>query len=378
MDNGVLLSIIVPTFNEGDNVRRVVREVAHALPDTAYEIVFVDDSTDHTADILQQLAAENSRVRFLHRTHERGLGTAVVRGFDLAAGEFIAVMDADLQHPPAVLQDMLKIMDTGADIVIPSRFIPGGSDGGLAFHRKVISFAARLMGQVALKRLRNITDPTSGFFMMKRSIVQGVHLQPIGWKILIEVLARGRYDRVVEIPYAFQAREAGISKMSLREQWNYIRHLVVLTKDSPSDRRLFLFLLVGASGVVVNMGLYDWFVHVALPIPAAGTLSALIAMGTNFVLNDRITWRDAASTNSSVLLRATKYIVTSLVGIGVNVGVLYVLNHDGHVHYLLANLLGIAAATLWNYAINNVWTWRIKSTPPIADPVLVQHVDRLP
>lgn len=380
MDN-LLLSIIVPTFNEGDNVRRVVHEVAFALPDTFYEIVFVDDSVDDTPDILQQLSVEYANVRYIHRTQERGLGTAVVRGFELATGRYVAVMDADLQHPPAVLRDMLITMETGmaagADIVIPSRFVPGGSDGGLAPHRKVVSFVARLMGQVALKRLRHITDPTSGFFMMKRSVVQGVALQPIGWKILIEVLARGHYDRVLEIPYAFQAREAGISKMSLREQGNYILHLVKLVKESPSDRRLFLFLLVGASGVVINMALYDWFVHLTMPVPTAGTLSALFAMCSNFLLNDRVTWRDHSSPQSSVLTRAAKYILTSLVGIGVNVGVLYVLNHQGHMDYLLANLLGIIVATLWNYAINNSWTWRVKSGSVIADKALVQHVDRM-
>ena len=225
MDNVVLLSIIVPTFNEGDNVRRVVREVAHALPDTAYEIVFVDDSTDHTPLILEVLSHENLHIRVLHRTAERGLGSAIVRGFKEARGSVLAVMDGDLQHPPSVIPVMLSMMEKGADLVVPSRFIPGGSDGGLTLSRKFVSLVARWIAQVLFSRVRSISDPTGGLFMLRREVIDGLRFDAGSWKILIEILVRGCYGLVIEIPYTFRARDLGTSKMSYRAQFDYLWHL---------------------------------------------------------------------------------------------------------------------------------------------------------
>ena len=357
----MLLSIVVPTFNERSNVVRVAQEVASALSDIHYELIFIDDSNDDTPIVLEQIALSDARVRFEHRSDERGLGTAVVRGFEISVGDVLAVMDADLQHPPAILREMLNEIDSGADIVIPSRFVPGGSDGGLALHRKIVSAVARYMGRSSLHRLRKITDPTSGFFMFKKSVVVGISLRPIGWKILIEVVARGRYQKIVEIPYVFRPREAEMSKMSLREQWNYILHLMVLVKDSPSDRRLLLFLLVGCSGVVVNMIVYIILVHLHVTVTTAGFFSALVALISNFILNDRITWVHLNVRNRWIG-KALRYFSTSLVGIGIDVGVLSVLYHVFHIHYVLANLSGIFVATSWNFIVNDRWTWKNNKT----------------
>ena len=222
------LSIVVPTYNERENVVRLAGCLADVMKDRSYELIFVDDSTDDTPFILDKLAASNPRVRCMHRTNERGLGTAVVKGFEACRGHIVAVMDADLQHPPELLPMMLKVIDSHADIVIPSRFIPGGGDGGLNLFRKTISGTARYMGKVLLKPLRRIADPTSGFFMFKKEVIEGVNLEPVGWKILIEVLIKGHYLNVAEIPYHFEARKIGESKMSLKEQLNYVRHVIKL------------------------------------------------------------------------------------------------------------------------------------------------------
>ena len=349
-----MLSIIVPTYNERDNVERLVERIRAAVP-IPFEIVFVDDSRDDTPQILARLAARYPEIRFVHREDDRGLGTAVVTGFRLARGDLLAVMDADLQHPPEKLMDLVREAERGADVVVPSRFVPGGSDGGLSPFRKLVSWSARWLARLLLRRVRPITDPTSGFFLLRRSVIEGVELNPVGWKILIEVLVKGRYRRVVEIPYAFKARAAGESKMGWREQWEYLVHLVRLIASSPEDRRFWLYCLVGASGVVVNFAVYGVLVNLAhLYVPFAGALAAACAMMSNFLLNDRFTWRDARG-ERRLPVRAVRFLLVSATGVLISAGVLELIHRA--VHYLLANLVASGAAVWWNFTLNNRWTW---------------------
>jgi dolichol-phosphate mannosyltransferase len=231
------ISIVVPTFNEADNVGNLVNQINYALRGIDYEVIFVDDSTDNTPDMIMEVQKENNRVRMEHRTTETGLATAVLRGFALAEGDYIAVMDADLQHPPQILRSMYFVLESGIDFCVPSRFIPGGSDGGLGPYRKLVSGVARYIGKVLLPCLRKITDPTSGLFMFKKSVIEGdCKLQPIGWKILVEVLALGNYKSVVEIPYKFQARPTGESKLSSKVTVEYIKQVFGLMKRGKKQR----------------------------------------------------------------------------------------------------------------------------------------------
>ena len=224
------VSIVVPTYNESENVGNLANQIDYALRGIEYEIIFVDDSTDDTVDAIKAVMAENPNVRLKHRDTEKGLATAVLMGFDLATGDYIAVMDADLQHPPAILRSMYACLETGVDFCVPSRFIPGGSDGGLGPYRKLVSGVARYIGKIMLPSLRKISDPTSGLFMFKRSVIDGADLRPIGWKIMVEVLAMGTYKTVVEIPYKFQARPAGESKLSSKVTVEYLKQVADLTK----------------------------------------------------------------------------------------------------------------------------------------------------
>ncbi len=224
------ISIVVPTYNESENVGNLVNQIDYALRGIDYEVIFVDDSTDDTPQAIEKVIAENPKVRMEHRETEKGLATAVLKGFSLAGGDYIAVMDADLQHPPAILRSMYAVMETGVDFCVPSRFIPGGSDGGLGPYRKLVSGVARYIGKIALPSLRKITDPTSGLFMFRRSVIEGADLQPIGWKIMVEVLAMGTYKSVVEIPYKFQARPAGESKLSSKVTIEYLKQVAQLMK----------------------------------------------------------------------------------------------------------------------------------------------------
>ena len=248
-----MITVIIPTFNERNNTVAIVDRINDAMRNIDYEVLFVDDSTDDTEQILKSLSLRDRHVRYIHRDNERGLATAVVKGFKEAKGNIVAVMDGDLQHPPELLPLMYEGIMNGHDVVIPSRFIPGGDDGGLNIFRKMISFTARCIACISIKSLRHLTDVTSGVFMIRKEVLHDAQLSPIGWKILIEILVKGHYQSVLEIPYAFQARSTGDSKMSMREQVNYMRHIGRIIYDKPSEARFLLLSLVGGVGVAINL-----------------------------------------------------------------------------------------------------------------------------
>ncbi len=224
------LSVVVPTYNEAGNVEVLAEKIGQALEGIDYDIYFIDDSTDDTPDILSSLAGRDRHVQFLHRVNEKGLATAVIKGFEIADGDFLACMDADLQHPPEILRPMYAALCSGADICVPSRLIKGGSDGGLNLYRKFVSGTARWMGKILLPCLKRISDPTSGLFMFRKEMLEGADLQPVGWKIMIEVLAMTDYSLVVEIPYTFCDRASGQSKLSKDATLQYIEQLFGLRR----------------------------------------------------------------------------------------------------------------------------------------------------
>lgn len=224
------LSIVVPTFNEKDNIPVLFERVDKALQGINYELIFIDDSNDETPRVIEELQQEHSNVVLRHREDEKGLATAVLLGFSIAQGKYLAVMDADLQHPPEILRSMFAVICRGFDFCIPSRFIPGGSDGAFKFHRKVISAVARYIGKIALRSLRQISDPTSGLFMFRRECIKNADLRPIGWKIMVEVLAMSDYRNVCEIPYSFCKRNSGESKLSGKVTREYLMQLLRLMR----------------------------------------------------------------------------------------------------------------------------------------------------
>lgn len=217
------LSVVIPSYNEKDNIHTLVEQIDNALTGIDHEIVFVDDSTDGTEKVIAEVSTSKPYVKCYHRENEKGLATAVLLGFRKANGDYLACMDADLQHPPAILRTMYAAMESGADFVIPSRLIPGGDDGGLNWYRKLVSGTARYIGKILLPCLRPVSDPTSGLFMFKKEAINGADVRPIGWKIMVEVLAMARYDTIVEIPYKFQDRVAGESKLDSTVTMQYLQ-----------------------------------------------------------------------------------------------------------------------------------------------------------
>jgi dolichol-phosphate mannosyltransferase len=239
---GPFVSLVIPTFNEADNITELLAQLTSAIPaELSAEVIFVDDSTDGTPSVIRE-AARHCRlpVSVLHRRKPaRGLGGAVAAGLRLARAPWIVVMDADLQHPPSLA---LKLVAAGteaeADVVVASRYVAGGSRAGLdGIHRTLASGLCTLLTRIAFRRhLRGVSDPMSGFFAVRASSLDPELLRPFGYKILLELIVRCQPARIVEVPYRFQERFAGVSKSGLREGWRFLRHVVALRFGSTRAR----------------------------------------------------------------------------------------------------------------------------------------------
>ena len=353
------LTIIIPTYNEQDTVRLIVRRIHEVVSKTAcqYEILFIDDSIDETPAILNELRQEYKEVDYIHRSGERGLASAVVRGFACANGSKMIVMDSDLQHPPELIPIIIERL-SNADIVVPSRFIAGGSDGGLTLYRKLVSWTARVIGRIFIRKLRNISDCTSGYFGINRSVIAEKKLDPVGWKILMEVLVKGAYSTVHEIPYCFGVRGEGTSKMTATEQWDYLRHLARMIMNSPEDRRFFCFCLVGTSGVLVNMVTLEVLISVfRMNILEASLGASFIAMVSNFFWNDTLTWRERRQSSFwKRLIQFPQFLFIAILGIFVTAATVKMLAlFDISVY--IGQILGIVLAASGSFYANNKWTW---------------------
>lgn len=357
MSRAMRLSLVVPTRNEAENIEPLCSAVAAALGETPYELVFVDDSEDDmTVPALERAASKDRAVRFEHRAVSDGLSGAVLRGLALSRGEVVAVLDGDLQHPPEILPRMLARIDAGADLVVGSRFVPGGDDGGLGPDRRLVSFVARASIWAALNRTRGLHDPTTGCFMFRREGLSGARPEAVGWKVLLEVVQRGRFERIEEEPLRFAPRRHGVSKLGGRQVLDLYRQLWRLARASPDDRRLYLFALVGLSGVVVNMAVFLALSRAGLVPEAAAPVSAVAAMVSNFIWNERFTYRDRRS--GQVGGRAFRAVATQAVGVGVDTGIVALAHSVFGLPGALANLLGILVAAGWNYGIFSTWVWR--------------------
>ncbi|MEU0372568.1 glycosyltransferase family 2 protein [Streptomyces sp. NPDC006283] len=252
------VTIVVPTFNESGNIRELLRRLTESVPSRLpCEVLFVDDSTDDTPEVIRSAAQDCPfPVDVLHRdTPTGGLGGAVVEGMRKAGSDWIVVMDADLQHPPALVPELVAAGEqAGADLVVASRYIRGGSREGLAggYRIAVSRGATWLTKGLFPRRLRGISDPMSGFFAIRRSVVTADVLKPLGYKILLELAVRCRPETVAEVPFVFQDRFAGESKSTAKEGMRFLGHLTGLRTASPVARMIG-FGLIGLTGFVPNL-----------------------------------------------------------------------------------------------------------------------------
>ena len=227
------LSLIIPTFNEARNLAELTAQLTALLEPrlgAGYELVVVDDdSPDRTWELALSLAAVDPRIRVLRRTRERGLSTAVIRGWQVARGEVLGVIDADLQHPPEITVALWDAIEAGADLAVGSRHVEGGGVSDWSVRRRALSRGAQLLGLALLPGVvSRVKDPMSGYFMIRREAIAGRTMNPLGYKILIEVLGRGDVGRIAEVGYVFRERSEGASKVTWRLYIAYLRHLARL------------------------------------------------------------------------------------------------------------------------------------------------------
>ncbi len=355
-----LLSIIVPTYNERENIPVLVERVKNALSDIEFELVIVDDdSPDGTWKLAEELRKKYPFLKVIRRKNERDLATAVIEGFRKSKGDVLTVMDADLQHPPEKIKEMFKKIQDGAEIVVGSRYVAGGEIENWSFKRKFYSKGARAIAYLLLPKSREVKDPLSGFFMLKRDVIKNVELHPIGYKILLEILIKGKYKKVEEVPILFKDRERGSSSLVFKEYGKYSRHLLRLSWEEGEILRFVKFGLVGGSGILINEGLL-WFLWgmMGIYLLLSSLISVEVSIIWNFIWNEVWTFHDRGKEGvKEFFKRMGKFNLVSIIGLILNVAILMFLNKVFGIYPLTANIVGIAVAFIWNFAANNLWTW---------------------
>ena len=295
------------------------------------------------------------------RREEKGLATAVVHGLKHAAGNIIGVMDADLQHPPEVLPDLIKALESGADMAVASRYIKGGGCPNWGLSRKIISKVALMVSHLLLPSTRRVKDPLTGFLHVPAGECRPLtRLKPIGYKICLEIMLIGDFQHIVEVPFIFEERSAGKSKLRPQQQIDYLKHIFSLMARTGEIKRFLKFIGVGFSGTLVNIGvlrlvtaLTHWNARSFSLIPGIE-----VSIITNFLLNDYFTFADRRTGKTvSFFGRMLKYNLIALAGAVINWGVAALLVNAG-VNIFLSDFIGIVIAFLWNYFFSTIWAWK--------------------
>jgi dolichol-phosphate mannosyltransferase len=358
------LAVVVPTFNEAANVQTLVSQLDAALGGLRWEVVFVDDdSPDGTAAVVRAVAATDARVRLVHRVGRRGLAGACIEGMLATTAPYVAVMDADLQHDERLLPRMLTALrDEDLDIVVGSRHVAGGSLGDWAEDRKLASQVATRLSGLVLKA--DLKDPMSGFFMLRRELIDEVvrELSGIGFKILLDIFITARRPlRFRELPYTFGTRVAGTSKLDSMVATEYILMLLDKTLGRYIPTRFIPFAFIGGLGVFVHMFvLWALFGRLGVSFVAGQTAATLVAMTFNFFLNNVFTYRDRRLRGWGLLRGWLSFTVACSVGAVANVGIATYLFHatpPGGIWWMVSALAGIIVGAVWNYAVTAVYTW---------------------
>ena len=366
----IKFSLVLPTYKESQNIESIVQILTDLLNDYLpgqYELIVVDDdSPDLTWKIAQELLPHYPQLRVMRRETERGLSTAVIRGWQVARGEILGVIDADLQHPPEVLLQLLQEMESGADLAVASRHVEGGGVSEWSAVRRFLSRGAQTLGLIILPEvIGRLSDPMSGYFMVRRRAIVGKSLSPVGYKILIEVAARGKVRWIAEAGYVFRERIAGESKVTWKQYIEYIQHLIQLRFSLWPVERFFRFGVVGFSGVFVDMGVLYLLSDpsmLAWNLTRSKIIASELAIINNFLWNDFWTFGDIARRQPGKrqrLKRLIKFNIICLAGLILNVLLLNIFFNLFKIDRYLANLIAIALVTIWNFWVNLKLSWRV-------------------
>ena len=356
------ISIIIPTYKEKENINSLVERIHNSLSKYDYEIVIVDDNSADGSEELVADLAKKYPVKILVRKNKRGLSSAVVDGITSTDSDFVIVMDADLLHPPEVLPDIVKALESH-DFVMGSRYIKGGSPGEWKLSRKIVSKVATLM---ALPIAPKVKDPMSGFFGFKRAVLDTATLSPTGWKIGLEILVRSKFKSVTEVPYTFVARAHGESKLSRRIIWQYVQQLMDLYSFK---YQVLNFMVVGGIGYVINIGLYSLLTL----LPSLKTfefnqvgksyylppfvISSLVAMISNYLLNKVSTFKGWKEQKGGF----GRYIAMGLATLVLDTALLFVFVDKFSLAPQPAAALAILIVFIVRFFIARSWVWKTKT-----------------
>ena len=378
-ENGQI-SIIIPTYNESENIIKILHSIGEILPKgiPTQTIVVDDNSPDGTGKLVEDYLKNVKKmadytIEIIHRKAKDGLGSAILKGIQQAKGDTIVVMDCDMSHPPQIIPKLIEsIKKYQYDIAVASRYIKGGKIHGWSLKRKVMSKFATLIAKKGLGI--NTHDPMSGFFAFKSNIIKGLHIDAIGYKFLLELLVKTKGVTIKEIPYTFQDRELGSSKLTIKtifdyykSVWKLYRYGKPLEKQEKRSSVKFLskagrFYTVGASGFIVNYmisllfagGISDlWYLH-------ANVIGIIASITTNFILNKTWTFGDRDFRIKNTLSQYGKFTMFSSLGALVQLGVVYFLVDNSELAYPFALILAVITAAFGNFVLNKKWTFKEK------------------
>lgn len=354
------LTVVIPTLNERDNVPLLVEQLNSVLAGISWEAIFVDDdSPDGTADVVRVLARQQPNIRCIHRLGRRGLSSACIEGILASASPYIAVMDGDLQHDPAVLAEMFdKITAERLDIVVASRYLGSGSVGAWERSRVMLSGLAGRLSRVVVRA--ELTDPMSGFFIIERRAFEGAmrSLSGQGFKILLDLFASApRPLAFAEVPLTFRLRVHGESKLDTLVAWEYLMLLLQKLVGPAVPVRFLLFSVIGGVGVITHLATLWLTVFVCGAVFAvAQAIATTVAMTGNFLLNNLFTYRDRRLRGRRLFAGLISFYAICAAGAVANVGIATYLFGSNEAWWL-AGIAGAAVSAVWNYAMSSIFTW---------------------
>jgi len=363
------LTVIIPTYKEEANIRTIISEVDKVLTENGLngEILIVDDnSPDKTITIVEEIKNTKDNLNLIVRSTDRGLSQSVAEGFSHASSDIFVVIDADMSHPPVLIPKMYYEIRNGYDVIIGSRYMEGGGIKKWPLKRRIISLGATFLGRLLFP---DISDPVSGFFAVKKSVVSGAQLKPRGYKILLEVLGKGTWERDKEIPFEFVDREIGSSKLKIRTIVEYAQQVVDIMAYSLFHhhsavwnewKRVLKFGAVGLSGILINEGLLIYLKEFAgFSIPVASVFAIELSILNNFLWNDIWTFRSAEQHRlAGRWQRLLTFHIVSAGGAIINFGILNIAAFVFGIDYRIANIVGIVVAFGWNFFVNRRVTWQ--------------------
>jgi dolichol-phosphate mannosyltransferase len=355
------LTIVVPSYNERDNIPELFRRLKLDLRGIAWEMVVVDDnSPDGTYELAKKMSLEDPRIRCIRRVGRRGLSGACIEGILSSAAPVVAVMDADLQHDQTLLPLMYERIEAGADIVIGSRYVQGGSatEGFSAMRR----WGSKLATKLAVKIMGvQVSDPMSGFFMLRRRIVEdkAESFSKEGYKLLFDILSTaGKGLKIEELPYSFRERQAGESKLDTLVTVDYLGLLVSHLFGGVLPVRFLMFSAVGVSGIAVHLLVLNWALSIMhFAFEWAQFTAVMVAMTWNFIVNNRLTYRDSRLTGWRFLTGLLTFYAACSIGTVSNVGVASWI-HSFYSTAWVAGLAGAIMGAVFNYAASSVLIWK--------------------